>query len=42
MISIKVQKIISLKLNGLRVVGQDIDQKKVKIKEELQDLTRKN
>ena len=42
MINIKAQKIINQKLNGLRVVGQDIDQKKVKIKEELQDLMKKN
>ena len=36
MINIKMQRIISLKLNGLRVHGQDINQREEKIKEALQ------
>ena len=36
MINIRMQRIISLKLNGLRVRGQDINQREEKIKEALQ------
>ena len=36
MINIKMQKIISLKLNGLRAHGQDINHLEEKIKEALQ------
>ena len=36
MINTKMQKIISLKLNGLKEHGLDIDQEEVKIKEEIQ------
>ena len=35
MINIRMQRIISLKLNGLRVHGQDINQQEEKIKEAL-------
>ena len=33
--NLKLQKIINQKLNGSRELGQDINQKKEKIKEEL-------
>ena len=42
MINIKMQKIISLKLNGLRVHGQDINHREEKIKEELRVMMLKN
>ena len=42
MINIRMQKIISLKLNGLRVHGQDINQREEKIKEALRVMILKN
>ena len=42
MISIKMQKIISLKLNGLRAHGQDINLREEKIKGVLQVMILKN
>jgi len=42
MINIRMQKIISLKLNGLRVHGQDINQREEKIKEVLRVMMLKN
>ena len=42
MINIKMQRIISLKLNGLRVHGQDINLREEKTKEVLRVMTLKN
>ena len=42
MISIKMQKIISLKLNGLREHGQDISQEEDKIKGAIQVTQQQN
>ena len=38
MINTKMQKIISQKLSGLKVHGQDINQEEDKTKEEIQDI----
>ena len=42
MINIRMQKNLSLKLNGLRVHGQDIKQREEKIKEALRVMMLKN
>ena len=42
MINIRMQRIISLKLNGLRVHGQDTNQREEKIKEALRVMMLKN
>ena len=42
MINIKMQKIISQKLSGLRAHGQDINQREEKIKEALRVMILKN
>ena len=42
MMNIRTQKIISLKLNGLRVHGQDINLREEKIKEVLRVMMLKN